>query len=159
MWQKNWWRKRVENRETISTSRNGVDARIKTRRNRLDRIGETLVVSSGFPWDPLLRRRGTASSRAKAQLPHGHTRLPYCSVADASSCGKHSAGTRPSNCSVTTAPYPRVQSAPSTCGCLFAPSPPCRLLARRSAAPARARLPAHVCAPVMLEAPVLPPLH
>jgi hypothetical protein len=40
----------------ISTSRNRVHARIETRRNRANCVGETLVVSSSLRPDPLLRR-------------------------------------------------------------------------------------------------------
>jgi hypothetical protein len=52
----------------ISTSRNRVHARIETRRNRANCVGETLVVSSSLRPDPLLRRSRMPSPAPVALL-------------------------------------------------------------------------------------------
>jgi hypothetical protein len=135
MWQKKLMKKRVQNRETVSTSQNGVVASIEARRNRPDCVGETLVVSSGFPPDPLLcRRRAASRSRSaapargrliapspprrilahKAQLRHAAAWLLRRRRA-ASSRTKNSSGTHPPDCSVAAAPHPRVRSATPSC--------------------------------------------
>jgi len=49
----------LKNKETVSSLRHGVFARIKTRRNQQNGVGKTLLVSIFFSVDPV-RRRGLA---------------------------------------------------------------------------------------------------